>query len=212
MRIMASQVADVSANRGSEGMTTLQIIIASTRPGRVGLPIAEWVRDAAVKHGGFGDVELVDLAERNLPFMDEPNHPRLRRYEHAHTREWSATIDRADAFVVVTPEYNHGFPAPLKNALDYLHQEWAHKPVGLVSYGGIAAGTRAAQMLKPVLTALKMTPLNEAVQLPFVTRLIDDDGALRPDEPTEAAATAMFDELLRWADALAPLRNQASAV
>ena len=193
-------------------MATLQIIIASTRPGRVGLPVAEWIRDAAVKHGGFDDVELIDLAERNLPFMDEPNHPRLRRYEHAHTREWSATIDRADAVVIVTPEYNHGFPAPLKNALDYLHQEWAYKPAGLVSYGGIAAGARAAQMLKPVLTALKMTPLNEAVQLPFVTQFIDDEGALRPGEATEVAATAMFDELLRWADALAPLRNQARAV
>ena len=107
-------------------MPTLQIIIASTRPGRVGLPVAEWVHAAAVKHGGFDQVELVDLAEWNLPFMDERHHPRLRRYEHQHTRDWSATIDRADAFLIVMPEYNFGYTAPLKNAIDYLAHEWAY--------------------------------------------------------------------------------------
>lgn len=92
---------------------TLQIVIASTRPGRVGLPVAEWFRDIAERDGRFV-VEIVDLAQVNLPFMDEPNHPRLRQYLHRHTKDWSATVDRADAFVFVMPEYNYGFNAPLK--------------------------------------------------------------------------------------------------
>ncbi|MFI7282561.1 NADPH-dependent FMN reductase [Micromonospora chersina] len=190
-------------------MSTLQIIIASTRPGRLGLPVAEWINTVAVKHGGFDQVELVDLAEWNLPFMDEPNHPRLRRYEHQHTRDWSATIDRADAFLIVMPEYNYGYTAPLKNAIDYLAHEWAYKPVGLVSYGGVSAGTRAAQMIKQVLTTLKMTPIPEAVHIPFVAQFIGDDGALRPNEAMDASAEAMLDELVHWTAALAPLRERA---
>lgn len=190
-------------------MRNLEIIIASTRPGRVGLPVAQWVNDVALKHPGFAPVELVDLAEWNLPLMDEPAHPRFRRYEHQHTRDWSAKIDQADAFLIVMPEYNYGYTAPLKNAIDYLHQEWAYKPVGLVSYGGVAAGARAAQMIKQVLTALRMMPLPEAVQIPFVARFLDEDGAIQPNEVMENAAAAMLDELARWTDALAPLREHA---
>ncbi len=192
-------------------MRTLQIIIASTRPGRVGLPVAEWINGVAQKHEAFDDVQVVDLAEWNLPFMDEPHHPRLRRYEHQHTRDWSATIDRADAFVIVLPEYNYGFTAPLKNAIDYLHHEWAYKPVGLVSYGGVAAGARAAQMLKQVLTTLKMMPVPEAVQIPFVAQFLDEDRSIRPNTIMEAASVAMLDELAQWTDALAALREQARA-
>ena len=92
-----------------------------------------------VQHGGF-EIDFADLAEVNLPFMDEPNHPRFHRYTHQHTLDWSARVEAADAFVFVMPEYNYGFTAPLKNAIDYLHAEWAYKPVGLVSYGGVAAG------------------------------------------------------------------------
>ena len=109
----------------------LQIIAASTRPGRRGIAVARWVQQLAEAHGGF-DVELVDLAEVALSVFDEPNHPRLRRYEHQHTKDWSATVERADAYVFVTPEYNHSFPASVKNALDYLSLEWADKPAGLV--------------------------------------------------------------------------------
>jgi NAD(P)H-dependent FMN reductase len=174
----------------------LQVIIASTRPGRVGLPVGQWIYQRAVAHGGF-DVELVDLAEVNLPIFDEPAHPRLRQYEHQHTKDWSTTIDRADAFVFVIPEYNHSFNAAIKNALDYLHYEWHFKPVGFASYGGVAAGTRALQALKPPLTALKMLPLFEAVNIPFVAQFLDDDQRLQPNQVMEEAATAMFDELAR---------------
>jgi NAD(P)H-dependent FMN reductase len=191
-------------------MPTLQIIIASTRPGRVGLPVAEWFRERAVKHGGF-EVEVVDLAEVKLPMMDEPHHPRLRRYTHQHTKDWSATIDRADAYVFVMPEYNYGFTAPLKNAIDYLHEEWQYKPVGLVTYGGVAAGARAAQMIKQVVTTLKMVPVVESVQIPFVAQFLDEQNQLRANEVMEGAATAMLDELVRWSEALAPLRTNGDA-
>ena len=188
-------------------MPKLQVIIASTRPGRAGQPIAEWFYEQAVAHHGF-EVELVDLAARKLPLMDEPHHPRLRKYTHQHTRDWSAKVDAADAFVFVMPEYNYGFTAPLKNAIDYLHQEWAYKPVGFVSYGGVAAGTRAVQMLKQVVTTLKMTPLTEAVAIPFFFQLLDEEGRLQATEIMEQAASAMLGELQRMERALRPLRQE----
>jgi NAD(P)H-dependent FMN reductase len=184
----------------------LQIIIASTRPGRVGLPVAQWFEQVARQHGGF-EIELIDLAEVNLPFLDEPNHPRLRRYEHQHTKDWSATIDRADAYIFVTPEYNYGFNAVLKNAIDFLHQEWQHKAVGFVSYGGIAAGTRAVQMLKLVVTALKMVPVTASVSIPFVAQFLDDEDQIQPNDIMLTAAATMLDELLSMALALQPLRK-----
>lgn len=192
-------------------MAKLEIIIASTRPGRVGPTIARWVDEAAREHGGFEEVELVDLAEVNLPFMNEPHHPRLGRYTHQHTRDWSAKVSEADAFVFVMPEYNYGYSAELKNAIDYLHQEWQYKPVGLVSYGGVSAGTRAAQMIKQVVTTLKMTPVFEAVSIPFVHKLIDEEEGLVPNDVMVGSAKAMFDELVRVAAALRPLREPRSA-
>lgn len=185
----------------------LQIIIASTRPGRIGLPVAQWFEQAAIAQGGF-EIEVVDLAEVKLPFLDEPNHPRLRQYVHQHTLDWSATIDRADAYVIVTPEYNYGFNGVLKNALDFLSQEWAHKPVGFVSYGGVAAGTRAVQLLKPVLGSLKMTVASGAVNIPFVTQFRDEEGRIQPNDVMTAAADAMLVELEVLVRVLEPLRTQ----
>ena len=107
----------------------------------------------------------------------------------------------------VTPEYNHSYNAPLKNAIDFLHCEWEYKPAGFVSYGGIAAGTRALQALKPVVTVLKMTPVTEAVNIPFVRQFIDDDEVFVPNEVLEQAADAMLAELARVEAALRPLRE-----
>jgi NAD(P)H-dependent FMN reductase len=133
-------------------MNKLKIITSTTRPGRKGIVIADWITEIAAAHGQF-DVDLLDLAAINLPFMDEPNHPRFQDYQHEHTKKWSTTIDAADAFIIVLSEYNFGFPAPIKNALDYLFNEWKHKPVAFVSYGGISGGMRSTQMLKQVVTA-----------------------------------------------------------
>jgi NAD(P)H-dependent FMN reductase len=184
---------------------TLQIIIASTRPGRVGPSVATWIHDRAVKHSG-SDVELIDLAEVNLPMFDEPKHPRFGEYVHQHTKDWSATISRGDAYIFVIPEYNYGFNAAIKNAIDYLNREWLYKPLGFVTYGGVAAGTRAMQMLKQVVSALKMVPMTEAVNIPFVQQFLDSDRVLQPNDVMETAATAMLDELARWTAATSPLR------
>lgn len=189
-------------------MPTLTVIIGSTRPGRAGLPIAEWFIDRARQHGGF-DVEVADLAEIALPLLDEPNHPRLRQYTQEHTKEWSRRIERADAVVIVTPEYNYGYPATVKNALDYLHGEWKDKPVGFVSYGGVAAGTRAVQQLKQVVTTLRMVPVFESVSIPFHTQFIDAEGRIQANEVMEAAADAMLDELARLEGVLRPLHHAA---
>jgi NAD(P)H-dependent FMN reductase len=184
---------------------TLMIVIASTRPGRIGLPVGEWFEAHALAHGGF-DVDVADLAEIGLPFMDEPKHPWLREYTHQHTKDWSARVDAADAFAFVHPEYNYGMTAPLKNALDYLNQEWKYKPLGFVSYGGVSAGTRAAQMIKQVATTLGMYPIFEAVSIPFVAEFVGEGGAIVPNEVMEKAAASMLDELVRVSAALRPLR------
>ena len=118
---------------------TLKIIIGSTRPGRSGGPVAEWFHELAARHGGF-DADLVDLAEVGLPLFNEPENPSRGRYSREHTKRWGQIIAAGDAFVFVVPEYNHGYNAATKNALDYLHAEWRNKPVGFVSYGGISAG------------------------------------------------------------------------
>ncbi len=191
-------------------MPTLKIINSTTRPGRKGPAIAAWVADMARQHPEF-QVEVLDLGEINLPLMDEPFHPLQQQYQHAHTKRWSATIAGADAFVMVTAEYNSGIPAPLKNALDYLGKEWAFKPVAIVSYGGVSAGTRAAQMLKGVLSALKMVPLAETVATPFFDQFINAQGVFAPNPVSEKAAHDMLAELLRCTTALKPLRSPSEA-
>ena len=183
----------------------LRVIIGSTRPGRIGPSVAEWIIERAREHGGF-DVEVTDLAELNLPMYDEPNHPRLRKYVHQHTKDWSALVGASDAFIFVTPEYNYSFNAATKNAIDYLFHEWNHKVAGIVSYGGVAAGTRATQMLKQVLTTLKIVPVTEAVNIPFVFKHLDEDKRFKSTEEMEQAATVMLDELVKWTDALQTLR------
>jgi NAD(P)H-dependent FMN reductase len=191
-------------------MPTLMIIIASTRPGRAGGPVADWFIDRARSHGGF-ELEIVDLAELNLPLLDEPKHPRLREYTKQHTFEWSERVGGADAFVFITSEYNHGYPAPLKNAIDYLHHEWHFKPVAFVSYGGVSAGTRSMQQLVQVVRAVKMFALFEAVNIPFVAEFIDEDRVLEPNAVMEDAAVAMLDELVRVEAGLRSLRQGARA-
>jgi NAD(P)H-dependent FMN reductase len=191
-------------------VASLMIIVGSTRPGRVGLPVARWALDAATESGLFDPIDFADLAVIDLPFLDEPKHPRLRQYQHQHTKDWSRRVDAADAVVLVTPEYNHGMSAPLKNAIDYLHHEWTYKPVGFVSYGGVSGGTRAVQMIKQVVSAFPMVPV-PAVTLPWVHQLLDGDGVIQPNETMTRAATAMLAELARVGEALRPLRERSEA-
>jgi NAD(P)H-dependent FMN reductase len=186
-------------------MPTLTIIIGSTRPGRAGLPIANWFADQARAQGGF-DVQIADLAELALPFMDEAQHPLFRQYDHDHTKKWSALVDGSDAFVIVSPEYNHGYAAPIKNAIDYLHAEWYYKPVGFVSYGGVSGGTRAVGQLKSIVAALKMTPLTESVIIPNHSQHLDESGVFQSNDGLNFSALGMLAELAKMEAALRPLR------
>ena len=178
----------------------VQLIVASTRPGRVGEPIGQWIAARARDRGDL-EVEIVDLAEVDLPMFAEPKHPRTGEYTLQSTRDFSATIDRAAGFILVYPEYNHSYNAALKNALDHLNREWAGKPVGLVSYGGVAAGARATIALEPVLLALGTTPLvGAAVPIPFVSQFLEGEGDQRRFAPNDAVGQgtdAMLDALTK---------------
>jgi NAD(P)H-dependent FMN reductase len=185
-------------------MVKLAVVIASTRPGRAGLPIGTWFVERARKDGRF-DVEIADLKELDLPLLDEPKHPRFAQYEHAHTKAWSAFVKRMDAYVFVTPEYNYG-PAPaLVNALDYLYAEWHYKPAGFVSYGGVSGGMRSVQMTKQVVSALKMVALAEGVAITSYVNHMKED-VFVPTEAHDKAAKTVLDELQRWSGALKALR------
>jgi NAD(P)H-dependent FMN reductase len=186
-------------------MFKLSVVIASTRPGRAGLPIGNWFFEQAKRYAKF-DAQLVDLKEQALPLLDEPKHPRFGQYEHEHTKRWSAVVSATDAFVFVTPEYNYGAPPSLINALDFLYKEWGYKAAGFVSYGGMSGGTRSVQVLKNTLTTLKVVPLPEAVNIPFFSKLMKEDGTFPGNDTLVQAGVAMLDELLRWTEALRVLR------
>ncbi|HNZ90195.1 MAG TPA: NAD(P)H-dependent oxidoreductase [Acidovorax sp.] len=186
----------------------LHIIICSTRPSRVGPAIAQWTQQAALSNDQF-DAQVVDLASFNLPVFDEPEHPRLQKYQHAHTKAWSASVQAADAFVFVLPEYNFGPPSALLNAMNYLVREWQYKPAAFVSYGGMSGGLRAVQVTKQLLTTLKIMPMLEAVAIPNVGQHLDAQKTFVPNDLHTSSATAMFDELYRWTQAMKPLRAPA---
>lgn len=187
----------------------LNVIVCSTRPGRVGLSIGRWFETYAKEHGGF-DVSLEDLADYALPVFDEPHHPRLRKYEHSHTKAWSASVESADAFVFVTPEYNFGPPPSLVNAMNYLVLEWHNKVAGFVSYGGVSGGIRATQTEKLMMTSFKIMPLPEQVMIPMFSQHLDDEKRFTPNEIHLGSAKTMLDELARWAAALKGMREGAA--
>ncbi len=185
-------------------MAKLTVILASVRDGRAGEAVARWFIDKAKQHGKF-EVQLADLKELNLPILDEPHHPRLKKYQHESTKTWSAIVDGSDAFVFVSPEYNYTMPPALLNALDTLYHEWTYKPVGFVSYGGVSGGIRAVQTTKLMVTGFKMMPMVEAVNIPFFAQLMEG-GVFKSNETHDKAVGPMLDELLRWANALKVLR------
>ena len=186
-------------------MPKLTVIISSVREGRVGDPIARWFLPRAQEHGKF-DVQLVDLKDVNLPLLSEPHHPRLKKYQHETTKAWSAIVGASDAFVFVTPEYNYTIAPALVNALDHLYHEWSYKACAFVSYGGASGGMRAVQTAKLMVTGFKMVPIVEAVNIHFFAQLVEN-GVFKGNETHDKAVPVMLDELLRWTDALKPLRT-----
>ncbi len=184
----------------------LQVIICSTRPGRIGPHIAQWFHAFAAGHGSFS-CELVDLADFALPVYDEPKHPTLQQYQHEHTKRWSASVASADAYVFVSPEYNFSTPPALLNALNYVYREWNYKPCAFVSYGGVSGGLRAVQMSKQLVTTLKMMPMTEGVMIPMAGSMIHAEQGFIANEHIESSAEKMLAELYKWAAALKPLHS-----
>ncbi|MGE4352209.1 MAG: NADPH-dependent FMN reductase [Bdellovibrionales bacterium] len=187
----------------------LNIVITSTRPGRIGPVLADWLYTYAKENStGFDEIELTDLAALNLPIYDEPNYPAQQNYVEEHTKKWSQIVANSDAFIFVLPEYNFTAPPAFVNAVDYLYHEWSYKPASFVSYGGVSGGLRSVQTAKLILTTLHVMPIPEQVIVPNVFGLIQN-GTFTADEHHAQSAQTMIDQLALWAAALAPLRKAA---
>jgi NAD(P)H-dependent FMN reductase len=155
------------------------------------------------------EFELVDLKELDLPWFTSATSPSManKQYTDPKVQEWSKMVDAADAFIIVNPEYNHGYTAPLKNALDHLYPEWNNKPVAFVSYGGMVGGSRAVQMLRQVAIELQMAPIREGIHIPFIWSALDENG--NPKDPIYAQSIEKkIKQLQWWADALKVARGK----
>ena len=182
------------------------VIIASTRPERAGASISAWVVDELDTRTDL-NIQVIDLRDVALPLLDEPHHPSEQKYLHSHTRAWSATIDALDAFIVVTPEYNRGMPASLKNAFDYLLAEWEDKPIGFVSYsGGVSGGTRAVEMARSVAGALAMLAIPASVNIARISSHMSG-GVFTPPDHATGSVHELADTLVRYARASTTLRR-----
>jgi NAD(P)H-dependent FMN reductase len=187
-----------------EEMTRVAIILGSTRPGRVGEQVARWAYDVAQKRTD-AEYQLVDIADYGLPLLDEPIPPSRGQYSKPHTKRWAAKIDSFDAFVFVTPEYNHGIAGALKNAIDFLYREWNDKAAGFVGYGS-AGGTRAVESLRLVMGELQVADVRSQVQLSLRTDF-ENYTTFKPQPHHEKALGELLDQLGRWATALKAVRE-----
>jgi NAD(P)H-dependent FMN reductase len=190
-------------------MTKIAIILGSTRPGRNGAAVAEWVLDIA-KQRADAEFELVDIAEYALPHLDEPMPPSLGQYSQPHTLAWAEKIRSFDGFVFVTPEYNHSTSGALKNAIDFLYAEWHNKAAGFVSYGA-AGGTRAVEHLRLVMGELQVADVRAQVSLSLITDFVNFS-QFNPAPHQAPAVTVMLDQVIAWSTALSGLRVPAAAV
>ncbi len=187
-------------------MLKVKIILGSTRDGRFGDKPAHFIYELARKRQDW-EVELLDLKEWNLPFFTSAKAPKIGEYEGDLVKKWAATIGEADAYIIVAPEYNHGYSAVLKNAMDFLYNEWVNKPVAFVGYGGGLGGGRAVEQLRQVVIELQMAPIREALYIPSVWQAFDENG--KPvDEQSESKAEALFTQLHWWGEALKVARNK----
>jgi len=191
-------------NINSKDMLKIAIIIGSTRPKRNGSKVGKWVHGLAQERKGV-EYELIDLKEVALPFLDEPKSPMQEDYQHDHTKEWSKRIMPFDGFVLVTPEYNHGTCAALKNALDFLYKEWNNKPVAFVSYGS-DGGTRAVEQLRQTVVELQMASIRTQVALSLYDDF-QDFTDLAPREVLVRKMPDLFGQLEEWATAFRSLRG-----
>ena len=188
-------------------MLKVAIVTGSTRPGRHNEAVAQWVYRIS-KERTDAEFELVAIADYTLPLLDEPLSPLLGQYTHEHTKAWAKKIASFDAYVFVTPEYNHSTSGALKNALDYLYREWNNKAAGFVSYGG-AGGARAVEHLRLVLAELMVATVRAQVMLSMFTDF-EQFTTFTPDPRHEAAVHGMLDQLIAWGRALKTVRLQPS--
>ncbi|MER5888931.1 NAD(P)H-dependent oxidoreductase [Streptomyces sp. NPDC001941] len=186
-------------------MTTIGIILGSTRPGRVGPQIGEWIEKAGSARED-ADFQIVDIADYDLPLFDEPGSPRLGTYAHEHTRAWSAKIAELDGFVFVTPEYNRSIPAALKNAIDFVYNEWNHKAAGFVGYGSNVSGSRAVDHLRHIAAAVQLSGVYTQVNLSLQTDF-QQFTTFAPGERAEGALQEMLTEVVTLTEALAHKRQ-----
>ena len=182
----------------------IAIVTGSTRPGRNNIAVAHWVLELAAKRRD-ASFELVDIADYELPLLDEPLPPALGGYSRAHTKRWAAKIASFDGYVFVTPEYNHGTSAALKNAIDYLYAEWSDKAAGFVSYGAVG-GARAVEHLRSVMGNLMVADVTAQVMLSLFTDF-ENMSVFRPHPRHEAQLHSMLDQVIAWAGALKTLRS-----
>src|ERR1022692_3001032 len=183
-------------------MTSIAIILGSTRPGRRGEQVAKWVLEGA-RTRVDADFELIDLADYPLPHLDEPMPPSMGHYQNQHTKDWAATIAQFDGFIFVTPEYNHSTSGVLKNAIDYLYAEWNNKAMGVVSYGAVG-GARAAEHLRLIAGELQMADVRTNVALSMFTDF-ENFADFVPAERQVQTLDVLLGEVLAWSSALAPL-------
>ena len=184
-------------------MLKVGIITGSTRPGRKSEAVARWVLDIASKRSD-ASFEVVDIAAFGLPLLDERVPPVMGQYEQPHTKAWAAKIATFDAFVFVTPEYNHSISGALKNAIDFLYGEWNDKAAGLVGYGGLG-GARAVEHLRLVMGEVKIADVRAQVALSLHTDF-ENFSTLKPGANQERAVNAMLNDLIAWGEALHAMR------
>jgi NAD(P)H-dependent FMN reductase len=185
-------------------MLNIGIILGSTRPGRNGEAVANWVFQIAQTRRD-ARFELVDINEYHLPLLDEPVPPSYGQYTQTHTHVWSAKIASFDAFVFVTPEYNHGISGALKNAIDFLHKEWNNKAAGFVGYGS-TMGTRAIEQLRLVMAELQVADVRAQVGLSLYTDF-ENFSQFRPAEHHIKSVHRMFDQVVQWGEAMKAVRE-----
>ena len=185
-------------------MIRLAIIVGSTRPGRKAEAVARWVHEIAERHSD-AEFEIVDIQDFNLPLLDEPVPPSMGHYSQPHTKAWAAKIASFDAFVFVTPEYNHGTSGALKNAIDYLFAEWNNKAAGFVGYGS-AGGVRAVEHLRLVMGELQVADVRAQVMLSLFTDF-ENFTTFKPAAHHETAVNTMLDQVIAWGGALKTLRS-----
>lgn len=184
-------------------MLKVGIITGSTRPNRKSPEVAKWVLEIARKRGD-AEYELVDIKDFDLPLFDEPMPPSMGQYQQPHTKRWAAKIASLDAFVFVSPEYNHGIPASLKNAIDFLFAEWKDKAAGFVSYGG-AGGSRAVEHLRLVLAEVHVATVRAQVLL-SIRSDFENYTTFKPEPHHEKSVGAVLSEVVAWGGALKQLR------